>query len=93
MQLFIYNKAGAVFLYIRYYTFFAAAAAAAAAFTFYKSLAKVYYIPFLYYYIKKVIIIISIAYIFSGFQVYSQLFVYYIPFYKIICRQFNNLNF
>ena len=93
MQLFVYNKAGTVFLYIYYYIFFATAAAAVAAFTFYKGLAKVYYIPSLYYYTKRIIIIINITYIFSGFQVYSQLFVYYIVFYKIICRQFNNLNF
>ena len=86
LQLLIYNKAGAIFLHARYYIFFAAAAAAAAAFAFYKSLAKVYCIPSLYYYIKKIIIIINIAYIFNGFQVYSQLFAYYILLYKIIYR-------
>jgi len=67
LQLLIYNKASAIFLYICYHTFFATAAAAAAIFAFYKGLAKIYYIPFSYYYIKKIIIIINIIYIFSGF--------------------------
>ena len=93
MQLFIYNKAGAVFLHARYRAFFAATAAAAAASTSYKGSAKVYCVPFLYYYIKRVIIIINITYIFGGFQICGQLFAYYIPFCKIICRRFNNLNF
>ena len=92
LQLFIYNKASTVFLHAYYRTFSAAAAAAAAAFAPYKGLAKVYYVLSLYYYIKKIIIIINIAYIFSGFQIYSQLFVYYVLLYKIICYQFNNLN-
>jgi len=86
LQFLIYNKTGTISLYARYYTFFAAATATAAAFAFYKSLAKIYYVLSLYYYIKKIIIIINIAYIFNGFQVYSQLFAYYILLYKIIYR-------